>query len=645
MAVEPQASDDSEQMPSRMEGTMFARTSRSAQNLPSASKRSDIDHRSHDRHPRQGMIHVDVRAGAPGSVLPKRYEIVPDQVSERKYIVDQLRRQLDFTRAITNTLGEGLFSIDAEGCVTFMNPAAEQMLGWAEDELLGRRLHEVIHFQLPGTLSDHDATCLLVTAARSSEPLVCEHDIFTRKDGSVFPVAYVATPFTPEGELTGLVLAFRDVTASLRAEQERQHLLLLEREARAEAEAAQQRLAFLADASVVLSSSLDDAVTLESLARLLVPRLADWCELTVRQRNGSRRSLLAFASGAPAEVDIQEAEHTEELASVCDTSEILRTGQPQLVSRLAPDQVASLRRAHARPDDSAPEPGSYLGVPLVAHGRTLGALALYRRPTSLRYTEDDLSLGLELAQHAALAIENALLFRETREALDHRDAFLGIASHELKTPLTSLKVVTQLTSRHIRETSELGTQYAARMDRSIRRLERLINDLLDVSRIQANKLELRKETCDLAALCQQVADEQALATNRQIRIAAPDAPVLVEADPERIEQVLYNVLANALKYSAESDPVLLTVERDGSDARVSVTDTGIGIAREALPHLFERFYRAPGVNVQTGSGVGLGLGLFISHEVLERHGGRIWVTSEPGAGTTVAFSLPLARTV
>jgi signal transduction histidine kinase len=181
------------------------------------------------------------------------------------------------------------------------------------------------------------------------------------------------------------------------------------------------------------------------------------------------------------------------------------------------------------------------------------------------------------------------------------------------------------------------------MERAILRMERLVNDLVDVSRIDASWLPLWLERCDLVHLCRQIADEQSAAAERDMRLDLTDVPAWVMADAERMGQVLTNLLSNALKYCGQDCPVGLTLRAEGERAVLAVRDEGAGIPPESLPHLFEYFYRVPGVQVQSGSGVGLGLGLFITREIVERHGGAIEVESAIGQGTTFTVLLPLAR--
>jgi PAS domain S-box-containing protein len=240
----------------------------------------------------------------------------------------------------------------------------------------------------------------------------------------------------------------------------------------------------------------------------------------------------------------------------------------------------------------------------------------------------------------AVAVGNDVtaIYRQEQQ----KDDFLSIASHELKTPLTSLKILAQLTRRRLTRGGVKEAEQLAGMERSIERMERLVNDLLDVTRIQERKLALRLESCDLVTIARQVAAEQMAATERPITLDLPSEPVMTIADSERIGQVLTNLLSNALKYSSPGCPVWLKLEVvPAREAHFVVKDEGAGIPPGLQTHLFERFYRVPGVQVQSGSGVGLGLGLYISREIVERHGGRMSVESGVGQGAAFHVTLPL----
>ncbi|HZC07307.1 MAG TPA: GAF domain-containing protein [Ktedonobacterales bacterium] len=223
-----------------------------------------------------------------------------------------------------------------------------------------------------------------------------------------------------------------------------------------------------------------------------------------------------------------------------------------------------------------------------------------------------------------------------------KDEFLGIASHELKTPLTTLKILAQLMARRMvasDETREI--EQAQRMQVAITRMERLINDLLDVSLIQDGKLALHQEMTDLCDICEEAVNEQRVLAQRDIRLITANKCVLpIYADRERIYQVISNLLSNALKYSPATESVIVRVWSAARERLVTVHDHGPGIPPEAMEHIFERFFRVPGMQVQSGSGVGLGLGLHISNDIITRHGGRIWAESELGHGSVFWVALP-----
>jgi len=224
----------------------------------------------------------------------------------------------------------------------------------------------------------------------------------------------------------------------------------------------------------------------------------------------------------------------------------------------------------------------------------------------------------------------------------HKNEFLSIVSHELKTPLTTLKILTQLGRRRL---VRLGIPYLTEMERmelAIGRMEQLINDLLDISLFDAGRLSLRMELCDLGTICRVAADVQAASTDRTIELELPEEPVMVLADAGRIGQVLAHLLMNACKFSSAAAPITITLERTANEALIHVRDRGLGIPGDAMEHLFERFYRVPGMEVQSGSEVGLGLGLYLSREIIDRHNGRIWVSSQVGEGSTFSFALPIS---
>ncbi len=228
-----------------------------------------------------------------------------------------------------------------------------------------------------------------------------------------------------------------------------------------------------------------------------------------------------------------------------------------------------------------------------------------------------------------------------RRALERqKDAFIGVASHELKTPVTSIKGYAQLLGRRFRTMGDApATAMLTKLDGQIDRLTGLIEDLLDITRIESGKLVLRQTPFDLNELIDEIVDEAQHTTDKHTIVREHATPVTLIADRDRIGQVLTNLLTNAIKYSSQADRILVQSVRDGENVVVSVKDFGIGIPTAEQPRIFERFFRVDGEN--RAGYPGLGLGLYIAAEFVKRHGGAIWVESEEGAGTTMAFSLPL----
>lgn len=346
---------------------------------------------------------------------------------------------------------------------------------------------------------------------------------------------------------------------------------------------------------------------------------------------------------------------------------IAATRRPLVVENLAAVPVSNpFLREHFR---------SLLGVPLLVEDRLVGVLHV-DTISPRHFTEEETRRLEVMGERIALAIDRASEYEaaeETRAAAEGRaaaleeatrrmDEFLSIASHELRTPLTSLHTNLQLLDYWLRDRQgkrpgEAEGDYLARavaaaaplMRRStvsIARLNRLIEDLLDASRIQQNRLELRLERADLATIAREAVEEQRQAHPKRAIVldAAPSDEVPVVADVDRIGQVVTNFLANALKYSGPDDPVAVRVEAEakGDRARVSVRDRGVGIPPEEHERIWERFYRVPGIGHQSGSQVGLGLGLYISRDIVERHHGEVGVGSAPGQGSAFWFALPLA---
>ncbi|MGZ3584410.1 MAG: ATP-binding protein, partial [Ktedonobacterales bacterium] len=365
---------------------------------------------------------------------------------------------------------------------------------------------------------------------------------------------------------------------------------------------------------------------------------------------------------------------------------------PDMLEKLCAGQVVLFELSATHFADGLNHYGvsTALAAPLRIGETLVGTMLLDYGSDAHDYTQDELVLAAAVAKLAALVIQRDRLLSERAEAQARElalleanrrmDEFLSIASHELRSPLTTIKANLQFATRQLRTirpaasgtgqadhsprpegispTAPLAvaTDLLQRAERQTNLLSRLVNDLIDVSRIQASKLELRTRKCNLSDIVRDVVREQRLAwLGRAISLTPPGVAVQVYGDADRLGQVVTNYLTNALKYSPAERPVAVRLcikpqphsENTGTPdyasyiARVEVRDEGPGLPVDKQQHIWERFHRVPGVEVQSGTGVGLGLGLHISKTIIEHHGGQVGVDSAPGKGSTFWFTIPL----
>ncbi|WP_437821536.1 sensor histidine kinase [Sorangium sp. So ce1078] len=450
----------------------------------------------------------------------------------------------------------------------------------------------------------------------------------------------LAGAFTSE-RLAALSLLATQAAISL----ENARLLASEQVARTAAEAAERRAAFQAEAGAILSVSLDYGETLSLVARLLVRSFCDWCIIDVVEGGEARRT--AWAHRDPAKESLLE-ELQRRYHPGRDwpppVARVLRTGEPLLF----PEVTEAVVREHCEDDGHARlirELGAQSGitVPLVARGQTIGVLSIVSSTPGRRYGDADLELVQEVARRAAIAIDNAWLYRAAQEAIRARDEFLTVATHELNTPLTSLTLSLEGLHRALQSGRPWGPQAMGRqVDRALRqaaRLCRLNNDLLDVSRIYADRLSLDLAAVDLGAVVDDVVARLKLDLERAgCSVALRDDRRIVGLwDRSRVDQIVTNLLANAIKFGA-GKPIEIFLGEEAGIGRLAVRDHGIGIDPARQEQIFERFERA----VSDRHYGGLGLGLYIIRRIAEAHGGSIRVQSAPGAGATFIVALPLA---
>src|SRR5688500_15346513 len=402
--------------------------------------------------------------------------------------------------------------------------------------------------------------------------------------------------------------------------------------------AAERREQFLAEASRALAESLNYEDTLKTVARLAVPGIADWCTVDLVRDDGTLVRV-ATEHSDPGEAELADALHRNPPKgdSVTGAPYVVRTGKTEYVSQMSelllqtrehePERLRILRSIGVQ---------SMICSPLIARGRTLGAITLSTE-IGRAFTPDDVRMVEDLAQRAAVAIDNARLFDETQRALRGREEMLAIVTHDIRSPLSAvitgadlLMVIgdDQLSKARIRRVADT-------IQRSARHIARLVTDLTDISHIDAGRLTIEQKPEDPGSVVRDAVDTlQAVAAQRGSHVQCDISRNLppVQCDRDRIIQVIGNLIANASKVGASS--IVVGVEAQSSDVVVSVTDTGPGIPAEDLPHMFDRYWRGRNTTYK-----GTGLGLPIAHGIVKAHGGRMWIESAVGVGSTFSFTL------
>jgi PAS domain S-box-containing protein len=418
-----------------------------------------------------------------------------------------------------------------------------------------------------------------------------------------------------------------------------------QRKGREAADHARQQAAFLAEAGTVLGSSLDYEATLAAVARLAVPAIADWCAVDILgERDALQR--LAVAHVDPAKVELARMLQ-ERYPSAPDTPggvhDVIRTAQPAMMSRIPTELLdASARDDEHRRILRELRLTSYMCVPLVTHGKAFGAITFVSAESGREYAEDDLRLARELAARASLAVENARSYAQANEASRLKDEFLATLSHELRTPLNAVLGYARMLKVGMMPPDKTRPAIEA-VERNATALTQIIEDVLDVSRIVSGRLRLNVERVELPAILHEAcATVMPAADAKGVRVEAVIDPLAtpVSGDPDRLLQIVWNLLSNAIKFTPRGGKVQLRLARVNSHVEITVSDTGIGIATEFLPFVFDRFRQGDATFAREHGG--LGLGLAIARQLAELHGGTISAASGGRTeGATFTVKLPL----
>jgi signal transduction histidine kinase len=443
-------------------------------------------------------------------------------------------------------------------------------------------------------------------------------------------VDYILAPVVPE-MLRAKVSVFVDLfrmTQQVREQANEQIALAEERSRRAAVEESNRRLGFLARAGAVLGSSLDREATGRDLVRLTMPVLADEAALVLADAVGGEPQVISGRHEAPSVV-LTEAANWRSLS------------QP-LAAAITAGLSTGTEQFLPSPGSSNGESPAVAILPLQARGRTFGVLALSRVASGRHFSSSDLTMAEALLSRAASALDNAQLFKELENADRQRNEFLSMLAHELRNPLAPIRSAVDVL-RMCRGQDEDVVWAQNVIDRQVVHLVKLVDELLDVSRITRGKIKLERQTIDLAEVVRAAVETSQpliVADRHQLHVSLPPGSIWVDADAARLSQVLSNLLNNAAKYTPQGGEIWLTAGCEGEDAVIRVRDNGVGIPPEMLARVFDLFQQVDR-SLDRSQG-GLGIGLTLARRLVEMHGGQIEATSAgPGTGSEFSVRLPL----
>ena len=567
--------------------------------------------------------------GSPVSMSGVCMDITPRKIAEeaRAKAFELSMRASARLGAIVQSSGDAIVSKDLDGIITSWNRAAEQLFGYSEADAIGRSIMIII----PDDRLAEEAHVL--ARIRAGQTVEME-TVRERKDGTFVQISLMVSPiFDEHGHIIGASKVARDITLRKQQENERAEL--------------QRRLAFLAETTRTLSRSADYTQTLADVARLAVPEIADWCAIDLIDDSGAlKRIAMAHRDPAKLEAARDFARRYPDAMLPASARDVIRSGEAAIVADVSPEWLAAhtpdvVQRNLLRTFELT----SYVCAPMLSADQPIGTLLFAMAESGRRLTDRDLPFVQDVAARAALAVENALAYHRVNEANRLKDEFLATLSHELRTPLNAILGYAQMMKAGVLAPDATANATAV-ITRNAESLKQIIHDVLDVSRITSGKLRLDIQPVDLheivayaVATVRPAADAKGVVLQAAFGANLPTLP----ADPDRLQQIVWNLVSNAVKFTPAGGHVQVAVRAAHGIVEIVVSDNGQGIEPSFLPHMFERFRQADSRFAREHGG--LGLGLAIVRDLAELHGGTVTATSDgPDRGATFTVRLPIART-
>jgi PAS domain S-box-containing protein len=544
---------------------------------------------------------------------PRYFISVVEDISARKQAEAVLAARQHRYRVIVEAAPHIMWLNHPDGTINFFNQRWYDFTGLSENTTVGLRWLAAVHQDDLAGIMETRSHAVAAGQTYRYEARIRQHDgMYWWHSVHVVPLR------DDDGKLNGWLGTAIEVDARKRAE---------------------EGLHFLNTASAVLASSLDYETTLQHVAELAVPDLADWCAVYLLRDGEIERSTVHH--NEPQKLAVVD-ELYRRYGIRDGIRGVIARRQPLLLAQFSEEQLAA-----AAEDEEHLRLLRQLGlvsmmiVPMIVREAVCGVLVFASANPQRRYDTIDLSLATDIASRAAQAIDNARLYQSAQTAIREREAYVSIASHELKTPLAALLGHAQLLQRRYERfgPSERDQRNVRVIVEQGQRLHAMLDALLDVSRLDSGQVALKRVPIELSSLVARMVEEaQSAHPHHAFRFNAQTTFVTVEGDALRLEQVFRNLLGNAAKYSPRGSPVEVRINLDGADVHIDICDQGIGIPEGALPHLFERFYRVDSINTRDIKG--FGIGLYVVREIVNLHGGTVSVASEEGHGSVFTVCLP-----